>query len=105
MAGVRFVVLFGTLFLSSMAALAGDAGPLIEVKVLSSGVVVATARLPSDSTFSVTAERMWRAKPENVPNSRPVTTAVGHATLVASQGGKEILTLNGEQLEVTGLPQ
>ena len=105
MAGVRIVVSLGALLLTSIAALASDPASQIEVKVLSGGVAVASALLPSDSSIKVTATSISRTKSADLANSRAVTTAAGHATLVATQGGKEILTLNGDQLEVTGLPQ
>jgi hypothetical protein len=105
MAGVRIVASLGALLLASGSALAGDPASQIEVKVLSGGVVVATALLPSDSSIKITATSISGSTPAHSAISRSVTTAAGHATLVASQGGKEVLTLNGDQLEVTGLPQ
>jgi len=105
MAAARIVVSLGALLLTSIAALASEPASQIEVKVLSGGVAVASALLPGDATIKVTATSISRIKAADLSDTRAITTATGHAILVATQGGKEFLTLNGDQLVVTELPQ
>jgi len=104
MAGVRSVVSLGVLLFTSVAALASDPATQIEVKVLSDGVAVASALLPRDANVKVTASSISRVEPSSLTGARAITTAAGHATLVATQDGRVILTLNGDQLKIAELP-
>jgi len=82
---------------ASIAAQASDEAPKLEVKALADGVIVAAVVLPSGAEVKIEANSMSSDQKDH----NAVTTFTGHATLVATVSGKEIMTLKGDQIVVS----
>jgi hypothetical protein len=82
---------------ASIATLASDEAPTLEVKALVDGVIVASAVLPSGVEIKLEATSISSALNE----PKMGTTLTGNATLVATVSGKEIMALKGDQIVVS----
>lgn len=72
------------------------------VQVVSGGTVIAWAKVPSNATINISSDALKYA-PNPVASTGGTTIVSGNATLVATVGTREIMTLHGDQLIVTTL--